>query len=197
MILNPREMSSRDLTKVVNGSVVPRPIAWVSSVDGAGNANLAPFSYFNVVSSDPLTLVFSVGSKPDGSKKDTRRNVEATGEFVVNIVNEATAEAMNNSATTYDYGVSEFEMAGLTPLPGVKVKAPYVAEAPVSFECTLRQIVEVGGNGVIFGDVQLIHISDEVYDGNYVHIEKLRPIGRLAGNSYCRVTDLFELVRGL
>jgi flavin reductase (DIM6/NTAB) family NADH-FMN oxidoreductase RutF len=195
MILNPHEMSPRDLNKVANGTVVPRPIAWVSSTDGAGNYNLAPFSYFNVVSSDPLTLIFSVGPKANGTKKDTRRNVEATGEFVINIVNEATAEAMNVSATVFDYGVSEFEMAGLTPLPGVKVNVPRVGEAPVSFECTLRQIVEVGNNAVIFGDVQLIHISGEVYDGNYVNTEKLRPIGRLAGNSYCRVTELFQLVR--
>jgi flavin reductase (DIM6/NTAB) family NADH-FMN oxidoreductase RutF len=195
MILNPREMPSRNLYKLVTGTVVPRPIAWVSSTDGAGSINLAPFSYFNVMSSDPLVLVFSVGAKPDGSKKDTRRNVEATGEFVVNLVNEATAVAMNTSATAFEYGISEFEKSGLTPAPGVKIKVPYVAEAPVSYECTLRQIVEIGSNAVIFGDVQLIHVSDEIYDGNYVDIEKLRPIGRLAGNSYCRVNDLFELVR--
>ena len=114
---------------------------------------------------------------------------------MINIVDESTAAAMNETATTFAHGVSEFEKTGLTPLPGVKVNVPRVAEAPVSFECTLRQILEIGSNAVIFGDVQLIHIREDVYDGNYVHIEKLRPIGRLAGNSYCRVADIFELVR--
>lgn len=195
MILDPHTMLERDRYKLATGTVVPRPIAWVSSSDGQGNFNLAPFSYFTAVSSNPLTLLFSVGRKPDGSHKDTRRNVESTGDFVVNIVNEATAEAMNLSATTFDYGVSEFEITGLTPLPSTKVSAPRVAEAPVAYECTLRQIVEVGGNSVIFGEVQLIHVHDEVYDGNYVDTAALRPIGRLAGNSYCRVSDIFELIR--
>jgi flavin reductase (DIM6/NTAB) family NADH-FMN oxidoreductase RutF len=195
MILDPHEMPVRDRYKVAIGTVVPRPIAWVSSVDGQGNANLAPFSYFTIASSDPLTMLFSVGHKPDGSKKDTWANAERTGEFIINIVDESTAAAMNETATTFAHGVSEFEMAGLTPMPGVKVNVPRVAEAPVSYECTLRQILEIGSNAVIFGDVQLIHIREDVYDGNYVHLENLRPIGRLAGNGYCRVTDLFELVR--
>ncbi len=195
MILNPHEMAERDRYKVMIGAVVPRPIAWVSSTDGKGGVNLAPFSYFTAVSAEPMTLLFSVGRKPDGSQKDTRRNAELTGEFVINLVDESTAEAMNMTATTFDYGVSEFEMAGLTPEPGVIVAAPRVAESPVSFECKLRQIVEVGNNSVIFGEVQMIHMRDDIYDGTYVSIEALRPIGRLAGNSYCRVNDLFELIR--
>ncbi len=195
MIINPYEMPSRERYKLAIGTVLPRPIAWVSSVDRAGRANLAPFSYFTVASGDPLTLLFSVGHKPDGSKKDTWRNVEETGHFVVNIVDERTAEAMNITATTFEHGVSEFEMAGLTPAPGVAVDVPRVAESPVSYECRLRQIVEVGANAVIFGEVCRIHIRDDVYDGSYVDLQALRPIGRLAGNGYCRVTDLFEMVR--
>lgn len=195
MILNPHELSAKDRYKITIGTVVPRPIAWVSSHNGAGKLNLAPFSYFNAVSDTPLTLIFSVGRNADGSLKDTRRNIEATGEFVVNIVDETTAEAMNVTATSFAHGVSEFEMAGLTPSPSVAISVPRVAESPVSYECTLRQIVEVGNNAVIFGEVQRIHLREDVYDGNYIDIRALRPIGRLAGNGYCRVNDLFEMVR--
>lgn len=195
MILKPHEMAPRDIYKIASGTVLPRPIAWVSSVNEEGQPNLAPFSYFTIASSDPLTLLFSVGCKADGSKKDTWRNAETTGAFVVNIVDETTAEAMNITATAFAHGVSEFEMAGLTPRPGVAVAVPRVGEAPVAYECTLQQIVKVGSNAVIFGEVQRIHVRDDIYDGNHIDIRALRPIGRLAGNGYCRVTDLFEMVR--
>ncbi|MEZ4836037.1 MAG: flavin reductase [Caldilineaceae bacterium] len=195
MILNPNDMPERERYKLVTGTVVPRPIAWVSSVNAQGQANLAPFSFFTVASSSPLTMLFSVSHKPDGSRKDTWVNALETGEFVINIVDEANGPAMNQSATTYPHGVSEFEMTGLTAVPGEAVRAPRVAEAPVSYECKLTQIVEVGGNAVIFGEVQAIHVREDVYDGRYVDIAALKPVGRLAGNSYCRVNDLFELIR--
>jgi flavin reductase (DIM6/NTAB) family NADH-FMN oxidoreductase RutF len=195
MILKPNDLPERELYKLVTGTVVPRPIAWVSSANAMGQTNLAPFSYFTVVSNSPLTMIFSVGHKPDGSRKDTWVNALETGEFVINIVDEANAPAMNKSATTYPHGVSEFEMAGVTPAPSVVVRAPRVAEAPVSYECKLTQIVEVGSNAVIFGEVQAIHVREDVYDGRYVNIDALKPVGRLAGNSYCRVNDLFELIR--
>ncbi len=195
MILKPTEIPERELYKLVTGTVVPRPIAWVSSMNGQGQTNLAPFSYFTVVSNRPLTLIFSVSHKPDGSRKDTWVNALETGEFVINIVDEANAPAMNLSATTFEHGVSEFEATGLTPLPGIVVRAPRVAEAPVSYECTLAQIVEVGNNAVIFGEAHAIHVREDVYDGRYVNLSALRPVGRLAGNSYCRVNDVFELIR--
>jgi len=196
MLVSPFDIPAKDRYKIATGTILPRPIAWVSTVDGDGVPNLAPFSFFTVASSDPLTLLFSCSYKPDGSKKDTWVNAETSGEFVVNLTNQTTAEAMNITATTFPHGVSEFEAAGLTTAPCRTVSAPRVLEAPVSFECTLTQIVEVGGHAVIFGAVQMIHIDDAVYDGNYVSLAAMQPIGRLAGSGYCRVTDLFEMVRG-
>jgi flavin reductase (DIM6/NTAB) family NADH-FMN oxidoreductase RutF len=196
MILSPFDIPSKDRYKIVTATILPRPIAWVSTIGADGVPNLAPFSFFTVASSDPLTLLFSCSHKPDGSKKDTWANAEASGEFVVNLTNQATAEAMNTTATTFPHGVSEFDAAGLTTAPCQTVAAPRVLEAPVSYECKLTQIVEVGGNAVIFGAVQMIHIDDAIYDGNYVNLAAMQPIGRLAGSGYCRVTDLFEMVRG-
>ena len=196
MRLSPFDIPSKDRYKIVTATILPRPIAWVSTISADGVPNLAPFSFFTVASSDPFTLLFSCSHKPDGSKKDTWVNAEASGEFVVNLTNQATAEAMNITATTFPHGVSEFDAAGLTPAPCQTISAPRVLEAPVSFECKLTQIVEVGGNAVIFGAVQMIHIDDAIYDGNYVNLAAMQPIGRLAGSGYCRVTDLFEMVRG-
>jgi flavin reductase (DIM6/NTAB) family NADH-FMN oxidoreductase RutF len=196
MRLSPFDIPSKDRYKIVTATILPRPIAWVSTISADGVPNLAPFSFFTVASSDPFTLLFSCSHKPDGSKKDTWVNAEASSEFVVNLTNQATAEAMNITATTFPHGVSEFDAAGLTPAPCQTISAPRVLEAPVSFECKLTQIVEVGGNAVIFGAVQMIHIDDAIYDGNYVNLAAMQPIGRLAGSGYCRVTDLFEMVRG-
>ena len=196
MRLSPFDIPSKDRYKIVTATILPRPIAWVSTISADGVPNLAPFSFFTVASSDPFTLLFSCSHKPDGSKKDTWVNAEASSEFVVNLTNHATAEAMNITATTFPHGVSEFDAAGLTPAPCQTISAPRVLEAPVSFECKLTQIVEVGGNAVIFGAVQMIHIDDAIYDGNYVNLAAMQPIGRLAGSGYYRVTDLFEMVRG-
>ncbi len=196
MRLSPFDIPSKDRYKIVTATILPRPIAWVSTISADGVPNLAPFSFFTVASSDPFTLLFSCSHKPDGSKKDTWVNAEASSEFVVNLTNQATAEAINITATTFPHGVSEFDAAGLTPAPCQTISAPRVLEAPVSFECKLTQIVEVGGNAVIFGAVQMIHIDDAIYDGNYVNLAAMQPIGRLAGSGYCRVTDLFEMVRG-
>lgn len=195
MIIDPQTLNSKDLYKIATGTIVPRPIAWVSTVSENGRPNLAPFSYFTAAGSNPLTLLFSSGHKPDGAKKDTWRNAERSGEFVVNIVDETTAEAMNISATLFEYGESEFDWARLTAAACEVVQAPRVAEAPVAYECSLAQIVEIGGNGVIFGEVQRIHIRDDIYDGNYVDLAALRPVGRLMGSRYCRVTDLFDMER--
>lgn len=195
MILNPHEMDPALRYKVATGTVVPRPIAWVSTITPDGTPNVAPFSYFTIASSSPLTMLFSAGHKPDGSRKDSWVNAEAVGDFVINLVSEETAAAMNETATLYEYGVSEFEKAGLTPLASEVVRSPRVGEAKVSFECTLTQILEIGSSGVVIGEVQRIHLADEVFDGRYVHLEALQPVGRLFGNLYCRVRDVFELVR--
>ncbi len=199
MILKPEEIARKDSYKLLIGSVLPRPIAWVSTVSADGRLNLAPFSYFTIVCPHPMTLLFCPGVHPDGRKKDTWRNIEQVPEFVINLTNEETAERMNLSATLLPAGESEFEWAGVTPIASETIRAPRVAEAPISFECRLREIVVIsespGGGAAIFGEVQCIHIRDDVYQDGYVLLEKYRPIGRLAGAGYTRVTDTFEMHR--
>ena len=199
MILDPYAITSQERYKLLIGAMVPRPIAWVSSINSQGTLNLAPFSYFTAVCPNPLTLIFCPGIHPNGEKKDTWRNIEQVPEYVVNITNEETAEAMNRSSTILPYGLSEFEWAGVTPAPSQTIRVPRVAEAPVSFECKLQQIVvvsdKVGGGAAVFGEVQCIHIRDDIYDRGRVKLGALRPIGRLAGAGYTRVTDTFEMQR--
>ncbi|MCA9968966.1 MAG: flavin reductase family protein [Anaerolineales bacterium] len=200
MILTPDQLNRRDRYKLMIGAIVPRPIAWVSSMDAAGNLNLAPFSYFTAVCPDPMTLLFCPGwSSVRNRRKDTWINIEQTGEFVINITNEQTKEAMNLSATEFEHGVNEFAWAGVTPAPSQTIRVPRVAEAPVSFECKLQQIVVVrdgpGGGAAVFGEVQCVHVRDDVYDGGRILIEVLQPIGRLAGAGYAHINDLFEMPR--
>ncbi|MFQ5420393.1 MAG: flavin reductase family protein [Anaerolineae bacterium] len=200
MVLKPEDLERKDRYKLMIGAIVPRPIAWVSTMDREGNLNLAPFSYFTAVCPDPMTLLFCPGwSSVRNRRKDTWINIEQVPEFVVNITNEETMQAMNLSATEFEHGVNEFEWAGVTPAASETIRVPRVAEAPVSFECKLQQIVVVkdgpGGGAAIFGEVQAIHVREDVYDRGYILPEKLKPIGRLAGSSYTRVTDLFEISR--
>lgn len=199
MFINPTDLPPTERYKLGIGSVVPRPIAWVSTMDAAGRLNLAPFSYFTIACSDPLTLLFCPQIARDGQAKDTLHNVKAIPEFVVNLTNETTAEAMNRSATALPPGESEFEWAGVTPAASQSIRVPRVAEAPLAFECRLTQIVTVndqpGGGVVVLGEVQQVYIDDALYVDGYVLLEKLRPIGRLAGSDYCRVNDLFSMTR--
>jgi flavin reductase (DIM6/NTAB) family NADH-FMN oxidoreductase RutF len=199
MILDPSSLSLKDTYKLTIGAIVPRPIAWVSTLNEDGSLNLAPFSYFNAVSSKPLTFMFSVGYYGDGRKKDTLVNIERHPEFVINLTNEATAEAMNRTATTFDYGVSEFDFAEVTPIASDTISVPRVAEAPIAFECKLNQFVTIGeaptGNVVVFAEAQRIFIQDDLYENGYVLLDRYKPIGRLAGMGYTKVTDLFEMPR--
>ncbi|MBA3530607.1 MAG: flavin reductase family protein [Ardenticatenales bacterium] len=199
MLLNPNDISQKERYKLLIGSVLPRPIAWVSTMNQAGALNLAPFSYFTVASTNPMTLIFCPQLMPDGERKDTLRNIEEVPEFVINLTNEETAEAMNRSATVLPYGQSEFEWAGVTALPSESIRVPRVAEAPIAFECTLQRIVvvseEPGGGAAVFGEVQRIHIRDDLYENGYIRLERFRPVGRIAGAGYTRVTDLFDLPR--
>ena len=193
--INPEKLSTREIYKLMTGTIVPRPIAWVSTQNAQGEANLAPFSYFNAVSADPPTLMFSIGTR-GGQPKDTLKNIEQVKAFVVNISTEATAEAMNKSAIDSPYGVSEFELTGLTPVPSSRISVPRVLESPVNFECTLHDIYSVGTNSVIFGKIVHIHIADNVLLDNYrISVEALKPVGRLAGNSYTKIERTFNLER--
>lgn len=201
MIIKPGELTQKERYKVFIGTVLPRPIAWVSSMAADGTLNAAPFSFFTVAATAPMTLVFYPQIPASGRAKDTLHNVQASGEFVINVTNEETAQVMNLTATTLPPGDSEFEWAGVTPAPSQTIRVPRIAEAPVSYECVLRQIVHVGdgspGSGAaVFGEVQCIHIREDLYDdAGYVKLEALKPIGRLAGAGYTRVTDLFFMER--
>ncbi len=191
----------RTAYKLLTGSILPRPIGWISSLDEQGRRNLAPFSFFNAVCSNPPHVLFCPSIRgTDGGYKDTLNNVRATGEFVANIVTEALAEAMNLTSTELPPEVDEFELAGLTPVPAVTIEAPRVAESPIHFECRVAQIIELGrelgGGSLVLGRVLHIHVADDVlFDGDKIDLAKLKPIGRLAGASYCRVTDLFDMPR--
>lgn len=192
----------RDIYKLMIGCIVPRPIAWVATVDRTGNRNLAPFSFFNGIGSNPPALSISINHHTGraSGQKDTLRNILDQREFVVNIVTEATAAAMNETATTYPEGIDEFAVAGLTPAPSLTVRPPRVAESPVSFECSLHTTVPVGeGPGsstLVIGLIRHIYIRDDVIDERgYIDIHRLEPVGRLAGNSYCYVHETFTLIR--
>lgn len=185
--------------RVLTGVVVPRPIAFVSTVSPEGILNLAPFSFFNAVAYRPPTVVIGINRRGDGGSKDTLRNIEATGEFVVNVVTDDIAEAMNRTAADYPPEVNEFDVAGLTPAPSDLVAPPRVAESPVNMECRLDRVIELaeGGEstGLVIGRILLLHVRDDLLDGHRVHHLRLRPTGRLAGSMYCHTTDVFEMVR--
>lgn len=204
MQLDPQVVDKAAMYKVLIGSVVPRPIAWVSSVDAAGVRNLAPFSFFMAITHDPPTLAFSSGPRGadtsgPGGKKDTLANVEATGEFVVNVVDDALALAMNVTSGDYPPEVDEFAQAGLAAAPSVKVKAPRVAAAPVSMECRLTRVIPVGNlpHHLVLGEIVHMHVRDDVYDAatGRIDMHRLRPVGRLAGHLYTHVHDIFEMKR--
>ncbi len=200
MILTPDDLKETDSYKLLIGAVLPRPIAWVSSMDREGTLNLAPFSFFTVVSSIPMTLLFCPQVPYHSPRKnDTLKNIEQVPEFVINVTNEDTMKAMNLSATELPYGESEFPWAGVTPASSQEIRVPRVAEAPIAFECKLQRIVvvsdEPGGGAAVFGEVVCIHIRDDLYDHGRILLDRLKPIGRLAGNFYTRVTDIFEMAR--
>ena len=198
MQLDPRTMASTAVYKLLIGCVVPRPIAWVSTVDADGVNNLAPFSFFMGVCNDPPTIAFSSGPR-EHQQKDTAVNAARAGEFVVNIVDDPLAEAMNVTSGEYPPGVDEFALAGLKAAPGVRVRAPRVAEAPISLECRVSQIVEVGRgpHQVVFGEVVYFHIRDDLYraETGRVDMHHLRPVARLAGEMYGHVRDVYALKR--
>ncbi|MCC7276554.1 MAG: flavin reductase family protein [Alphaproteobacteria bacterium] len=194
-----REICPRDRYKLLVGSIVPRPIALVSTVGLDGRMNAAPFSFFNAVSDDPPAIAVGVNSSVPGRTKDTARNIRDTGEFVVNLVDTALAQRMNVCAVDFPPEVDEFAMAGLTALPGRQVRAPRVGEAPISLECRRLVTVEIGiGRNLVVGEVVHLHIRDDLIDRErlHVHAERSDLIGRMHGLGwYARTTDLFEMPR--
>lgn len=194
-------MAWRDAYKLMIGSIVPRPIAWVSTISGAGVRNLAPFSFFTAVCPDPMTICFSPMRRgTDGAKKDTLVNIEETGEFVVNIVSEGLVRQMNATSAEFGPEVDEFAAAGLTPLPSAVVGPPRVGESRFAYECKLLQVLHVGearagAGALVLGTVHRLYVADELLEEGRINRELLAPIGRMAGHDYVRCTDRFTLPR--
>lgn len=192
-------MERLPIYKIVAGSVLPRPIGLISTVGRDGRRNVAPFSFFNALSSDPPYVAISISRHiPDGRPKDTLRNIVDTGEFVANIVSEEIAQAQNECGREYPPEVDEFEVTGLTPAPSTAVRAPAVAESKVNFECRLFQVLPLPKSSytLVLGEVVHMRVEESVLEpGGRVSLDRLRPVGRLVGNAYCRITDRFTLER--
>lgn len=201
MILDPAQMPRAEFYPWMIRCIVPRPIAWVSSISREGIHNLAPFSFFTAISTEPPTLCFAPGwDSARNSRKDTLRNIEATGDFVVNMVPDHLAEKMNDTATEFPHGVSEFTEAGLTPVPAERVKAPRVAESPIHFECERYEIVHIGPDGpgggwLVIGRIVLLHVDDAILTNGKVDYDLFHPVGRLGGMEYAHIRDRFVMLR--
>jgi flavin reductase (DIM6/NTAB) family NADH-FMN oxidoreductase RutF len=192
------DLAPRQRYKLLCGLVVPRPIAWVTTVSGEGAVNAAPFSFFNVFSEEPALIVLGLQHKADGTVKDTSRNIAATGEFVVNVVDEPMAEAMNLTAVDFPAGESEPTIAGLELSPSIQVGPPRLAAAPAALECRRTVVLTFGpGRELIVGEVVSVHARAGIVDAETLSVDfdALRPVGRLAGNGYARQGDRFEMRR--
>lgn len=200
MKIDPEELSRRDTHELIMSAIVPRPIAFVSTVGEDGVFNLAPFSAFGTLALKPTLVYIQFGWTRDGRTKDTVRNIQFSEDFVVNVVTETLAEAMNQTSAEYPSDVDEFKEVGLTPVKADRVKSPIVAESPVNMECKLVKIMEFGefplGSQVVIGQVVLVHVKDELWSGEYIEPSKLNAIARIGGrDSYCRTRDIFKMAR--
>ncbi|HUJ23316.1 MAG TPA: flavin reductase family protein [Bryobacteraceae bacterium] len=200
MIINPAEHDYRNIYKLMVGVIVPRPIAFVSTVSSDGILNLAPFSFFTGISANPPVICFSPMIRgSDGARKDTLRNIEAVKEFVVNIVSEEFAQRMNICSAEFPPEIDEFQMSGLTPVSSDLVKPPRVKESHINMECRLVQIVEVSakplGGSLVLGEVLRFHVDDELFNNYKIDPDRLKPIGRMGGPTYTRTTDRFDMER--
>ncbi|MBI2212904.1 MAG: flavin reductase family protein [Acidobacteria bacterium] len=199
MEIDLNQFSTRERYAWMTATVLPRPIAFVSTESEDGVVNLAPFSYFNGVSSTPPVLSVAVGPKRGGAMKDTTRNVEANGELVINVVPRRIAEAMVKSSAEYAPDVSEFDVTGLTRLPSTIVRPPRVGECPVAFECRALQVVKVGkpelATSIILAEVVLLHVDDAVLTDGKVDPRKVDPVARLGGSLYATLGEVWEIGR--
>ncbi|MDF1825141.1 MAG: flavin reductase family protein [Verrucomicrobiales bacterium] len=184
--------------KLLAGLVTPRPIAWVTTLDEGGTVNAAPFSFFNVFGTRPPILGFAPGDKEPGIPKDTARNIRRSGEFVVNLVDEASAEAMNQSSRDHDYGISEVDLLQLETSPSTSIAPPRLTAAPVALECREWSTLEIGQNRLVIGLIDRIHTQDGVLDPKtlLVNGDQFSPIGRMeVPSGYCRTQDRFQMKR--
>jgi flavin reductase (DIM6/NTAB) family NADH-FMN oxidoreductase RutF len=204
----PSQLAHREIYNILISTVVPRPIAWVSSLSADGQPNLAPFSFFNAVCAKPPLLAFAPGMrapKPPAARdsagvpKDTLRNVRETGEFVINLVTFELAEAMNLTSGDYEAGVNEFEVVKLESAPSKIVRPRRVVQSPISFECKLHQIIDFNpdpdGGSLVIGEIVSIHMDERHLKEGRIDRNSLDLIGRMGGMQYTRTTQRFEMVR--
>lgn len=207
MEIRPESLEIRDRYKLLIGSILPRPIAFVSTISPDGAHNLAPYSFFAGVGSNPMTLLFCPATKADGTDKDTLRNClppeeGGLGQFVVNLATEAYALKVAAAAEILPYGESEFDLTGLTPFPSSKVQPPRLAESPISFECETVQIVrtapgERASGNIVIGRVLNVHVDDALINERFhIDAEQLKAVGRMGGIEYCKTRDRFAMPRG-
>ncbi len=186
-----------DSYKLLSGLVIPRPIGWIGTRAADGTNNLAPFSFFNVVSTSPPVVLFSAGSHPD-RPKDTAIHAQESGEFTVNMVSAELGPVMNLSSGSYGAGEDEFAICGLTAVPGTAVNAPMVGESPANLECRVVDVITVGPEAktrIVLGEVVVIHVIEDALDGSRVDPGVIDVIGRLSGSSYTTTRDRFEMPR--
>ncbi len=204
LTFNPAERQPLEIYKLMTGIIVPRPIALVSTMSRDGVANLAPFSFFSGVGAVPPTVLFCPAlregaSAEAGERKDTLRNVEETGEFVINVVSEAIAAAANATSAEVAFGVDEFSLSGLTPIPSEAVRPPRVAQSPAQMECKLLQVIYTArvprGGVIVLGEVVRFHVREDLVADFRVDPAALDAVGRMAGNTWVRTRDRIELVR--
>lgn len=194
MQIDPATLDKRATYRLMISCIVPRPIAWVSTQSPDGVLNAAPFSYFQALGGQPPMIMIAIGNRRTGEPKDTRRNIEATGEFVVNILGEAAAPQMVRSSVDHPYGVSEFDEVGITAVASERVAPPRIGECGVALECKLDRVLQLGGSGVVIGEVVLFHIDDDLLDADgLVDPVRLNPMGRLGGNNYAPVREIIAM----
>ena len=200
MQLDPKQISTRELYAWMVRLITPRPIAWVSTLSADGVANLAPFSFFNGVGANPPTIVFCPANKRDGTPKDTLANIHQNGQFVVNVVTESMAQAMNVTSAEFGFEIDEFEMAGIEKVESECVSPPRVAGVAAALECELHQAIQLGtgpgGANLVIGRIVRIHVGDQLLSevGEF-DAPRLETVGRMGGEDYVRTSDRFSMPR--
>lgn len=191
-----KDLDEKDTYRLMTSCIVPRPIAWVTTVSRSGVRNAAPFSYFTGVSINPPLVLFAV-ERRNGMKKDTVSNIEETGEFVINLVTADNVEQMNLTSQDFAFGEDELQIAGLTPVPAQYVSPPHIKESPIHMECKLHKILEIGSSphSLVIGEVLLVHVDDSKMEGDRVLMDRLQAVGRMGGKWYVKTDHLFELPR--
>lgn len=198
MELQVSELARQEKYKLLIGCIVPRPIAWVTSLGENGIVNAAPFSYFNVASIEPMMVSVAVMRKPGSVPKDTARNIATNGQFVVNMVDVHNVDAVNQTSADYPADVSEVEALGLATLPSTMIEVPRLTASRIHFECKLHQIVELGSpvtSDLIIGEVVHVHVADELYEAGRIDAAAFSPVSRLAGHTYATLGEMFDRPR--